>query len=386
MLYEIEVIYKHTIVDIEADTEDEAIEKAAEMAWQLDADETSTKVLRCWDPNTPISYKAGDHFVGPGGEFIVTAVLPKVVFYEEVDSDTIESTMTDKEQFESAIRCGIIHSQREETLLEKAKRLIDNYTCLEFQARADFSDLSQVPIGHTTTEDDELPIQVYADLNAYTITRYISQVLVETRHYESLEEMIDFELGTLDFDDLIWFTDEQIAQAKASMALLPQPVEMSMDTCGLTVPSLPGTWHVTDHTDINGHTFWLMEHDTAATMPPIIVDNQGQCCIKNAIDGFSAENTRLLEHEILAVPQMPDQNITVPEMKLYGYYYGGMLPLLEEAATSVFNADCPVYCLYDDDSEGMVEDIAQIAKHAAHGGIFGVEKSSWLKHLEKIAS
>ena len=292
MLYEVEVIYKHTIIDIDANSEAEAIEKAAEMAWQLDADETETKVLRCWDPDAPPTYKEGDHFVGSGGEFVVTAVLPKVVFYEEIGNTAIESTMVDKTKFEALILDGTIHSQREETLLEKAMRLIDNYTCLEFQARADFNDLSQIPIGHTDTEDDELPIQVYANLVEFTITRYVNRVLVETRQYGSLEEMIDFELGNLDFDDLIWFTDEQLAYARSASE---DNCVMHMDVSGLAVTGLPGTWHVTDHQDVNGRTFWLMANDEATELPPIIVDDCGVCCIESACNGFSQKNVYLLE-------------------------------------------------------------------------------------------
>ena len=292
MLYEVEVIYKHTIVDIEANSEEEAIEKAAEMAWQLDADETETKVLRCWDPDAPPSYKEGDHFIGAGGELVIAAILPKVVFYEEVGNTSIESTMVDKTKFEEMILNGTVHSQREETMLEKAMRLIDNYTCVEFQDRADFSDITRIPIAHTTTEENELPIQVYANLEAFTITRYLMDVLVETRKYDTLEDFVDMELTGMDFDDLAWFTDEQIAYARSMDAF---PVFMTMDTSGMAVTGLPGTWHVTDHQDVNGRTFWLMANDEDAELPPIIVDDCGECCIESACNGFSLNNVYLLE-------------------------------------------------------------------------------------------
>lgn len=292
MLYEVEVIYKHTIVDIEANSEEEAIEKAAEMAWQLDADETSTKVLRCWNPDAPPSYQEGDHFIGAGGEFVITAILPKVVFYEEVGSTSTEGTMVDKTKFEEMILNGTVHSQRKETLLEMAMRLVDNYIVGEFESRADFSDMSRIPAGHTTTEEEDLPVQIYVDLVNFSITRYLMGVLVETRKYDTLEDFVDMELTGMDFSDLTWFTDEQIAYARSMDAF---PVFMTMDTSGMAVTGLPGTWHVTDHQDVNGRTFWLMANDEDAELPPIIVDDCGECCIESACNGFSLNNVYLLE-------------------------------------------------------------------------------------------
>ena len=45
MRYVVDVTYHHYGVEVEADTDDEAFEKACEAAWQLDADETKCKVV-----------------------------------------------------------------------------------------------------------------------------------------------------------------------------------------------------------------------------------------------------------------------------------------------------------------------------------------------------
>ncbi len=34
------------------------------------------------------------------------------------------------------------------------------------------------------------------------------------------------------------------------------------NTSGMAVDGHIGTWHTIDHKEIDGHTFWLMEHDT----------------------------------------------------------------------------------------------------------------------------
>lgn len=84
----------------------------------------------------------------------------------------------------------------------------------------------------------------------------------------------------------------------------------------------------------------------------------------------------------MTVDRMPDPSITTDEMKDYGYAWGGMLPMREEAAAEVMKT-CSVYRLYGDNSEGLVLDAKEIHDHAAKGGIFGVEKVEWKAALER---
>lgn len=95
--------------------------------------------------------------------------------------------------------------------LELAKKLIDDYCREEFHSGADFSDLSAVGIGHTTVTDDEIPIQAYANLTDFRIEKYLGDVLIESRQYESLAALIQGELNDLEFGDLTYASDEQIA-------------------------------------------------------------------------------------------------------------------------------------------------------------------------------
>ena len=159
--------------------------------------------------------------------------------------------------------------------------------------------------------------------------------------------------------------------------------EVNMDTSGLAVAGHVGTWHTIDHKEVDGHTFWLMEHDTYGDDAAcIIVDNHGKLSLANIYDGFDEHTVDLLRQEVMPVDRMPDNSISVEEMKEYGYGWGGMLPMREDAAAEVMKS-CTVYRLYGDDSEGMVLDANELKAHAAKGGIFGVEKVEWKAHLER---
>ena len=159
--------------------------------------------------------------------------------------------------------------------------------------------------------------------------------------------------------------------------------EMNMDTSGLAVAGYIGTWHTIDHMEVDGHTFWLMEHDTHGDEAAcIIVDERGKLAISDVYDGFDEHTVDLLRQEVMPVDRMPDDSISVDEMKEYGYAWGGMLPMREEAAAEVMKS-CTVYRLYGDNTDGMVMDASDLKAHAAQGGIFGVEKVEWKAALER---
>ena len=159
--------------------------------------------------------------------------------------------------------------------------------------------------------------------------------------------------------------------------------EVNMDTSGLAVSGHVGTWHTIDHMEVDGHTFWLMEHDTFGDDAScIIVDERGELVLSHIYDGFDETAVNLLRQEVMSVEKMPDDSISIEDMKQYGYKWGGMLPMREEAAAEVMKS-CQIYRLYGDDTEGLVLDAKEIKEHAAKGGIFGVEKADWVAELEK---
>lgn len=372
MLYEIEVTRKNTL-RIDADFKETAIAAACLSVQVMKADETNAEILRI----VP-SYKVGDHFTGNGGELVITGLTQENVFYCEAGDPSLEGSIINRKAFNDCIFSGAIHSHREETAQEKAMRYIDNFCVRTFQRHAEFDNPEHILIGYTTLVRDKLlPVEVYADLVHFEFKRYILNVCVENRRYDSLENLIHFALEGLDFSDLAWCTDEQIAYARKHEHDDPGVVKMSMDTSDLEVPNFPGTWRVIDHADVGDNTYWLMVNNTNPSLFPIVVDSKGQPCLKHTACGFDANNLRLLALEALPVPRMPDPSISIQEMKAYGYFWGGMLPMRKEAATIVAK-QCPVYCLYEDNSEGLITKTDEFEHHAACGGIFGVEKEAWL--------
>ena len=103
---------------------------------------------------------------------------------------------------------------RPETLLDRAKKLINEYSLREFESEADFSDLEKVGLAYTETEDEDIPVEAEADLINCRINRYANGVLVDCIEYDSLEDMIRSELEYLDFNELVTFTDEQIEMGR----------------------------------------------------------------------------------------------------------------------------------------------------------------------------
>ena len=173
-----------------------------------------------------------------------------------------------------------------------------------------------------------------------------------------------------------------VDQAKEDY-LLAKSAKVSMETQGFSVPSHIGTWHTIDRCEIDGHSFFLMEHDTFGDEAAcIVVDQNGGLVIDFVYEGLDDYAMYLLKQEVAPVPIMPDNSISVQEMKDYGYPWGGMLPLHEDEAQKLA-ASLDIFLLYADGTERIAESEEDIRDHAAKGGIFSVEKEVWVKHLEK---
>ncbi len=71
----------------------------------------------------------------------------------------------------------------------------------------------------------DIPIQVNVDLVGYRVERYLGEVLIDERQYESLEDLTETELEALDFSELVSVTDEELEhyhnKAEEHPALLP---------------------------------------------------------------------------------------------------------------------------------------------------------------------
>ena len=109
--------------------------------------------------------------------------------------------------------------------LARAKNLIRDFCLEEYDSEPDFSDLSKIGVAYTNTTDEEIPIQVNVDLVGYRVERYLGEVLIDERQYESLEDLTETELEALDFSELVSVTDEELehyhSKAEERPALLP---------------------------------------------------------------------------------------------------------------------------------------------------------------------
>ena len=114
----------------------------------------------------------------------------------------------DSQDVADFIERGFLSEEPELASLEIAKEFINDFCVAEYGSPADFSDLEKVGIAYTTVTDEEIPIQVNADLVHYRMERYLNGQFLERRQYESLDELIQNELAELDFDDLIPFPME----------------------------------------------------------------------------------------------------------------------------------------------------------------------------------
>lgn len=122
--------------------------------------------------------------------------------------------------------------------LDQAMQLIENYSSIEFPkntAGVDFSDLTDIGVGYTTTEDDQHDIYARINLESYKIETLVDNIVVRSEQYDSLEDMIDKALPMLDFDELTYVSEEElqhvsevkqsIQQAGQNFNLAAHPIE-----------------------------------------------------------------------------------------------------------------------------------------------------------------
>ena len=109
--------------------------------------------------------------------------------------------------------------------IDRAKKLIREFCQEEYDSEPDFSDLTKIGIAYTHATDEDIPIQVNVDLVGYRVERYLGEVLIDERQYESLEDLTETELEALDFSELVSVTDEELehyhSKVEERPALLP---------------------------------------------------------------------------------------------------------------------------------------------------------------------
>ncbi len=82
--------------------------------------------------------------------------------------------------------------------------------------------------------------------------------------------------------------------------------------------------------------------------------------------------------------RLPDESMSISQMEEYGYKFAAenqMLPLGAEKAAQLLELGTEVYRLYEDDTEGLIQNPSEITEHK---GLFGIEKAEWEKILPLV--
>ena len=141
-----------------------------------------------------------------------------------------------------------------DTALDKAKQIIDDFCREEYQQEdgADYTDLANVGVAYTTTEDDKHEIQARVNLVDFRIETLADGKVVRSEQYDSLEELTDKGLQALSFDDLIYLSEEELAQVEAPLTpVWEHPKKSRVQTFDIH-PEIPMA---------DRHTFDLASHE-----------------------------------------------------------------------------------------------------------------------------
>ena len=141
-----------------------------------------------------------------------------------------------------------------DTALDKAKQIIDDFCREEYQQEdgADYTDLANVGVAYTTTEDDKHEIQARVNLVDFRIETLADGKVVRSEQYDSLEELTEKGLQSLSFDDLVYLSEEELAQVEAPLApAWERPKKSRVQTFDIH-PEIP----IADR-----HTFDLASHE-----------------------------------------------------------------------------------------------------------------------------
>lgn len=200
-----------------------------------------------------------------------------------------------------------------ETPLDKAKWLINDFCEAEYREEADFSDLHSVGLAFTTLTDDELPIQVTADLVDFKITHEFDGEVFDTEQFDSIEDMIENGLTDLDFSDLVSVPDEVIERHTGKDE---QTVELMSDAADAADISSPADDVPAVTLKYKGDAESLDEiKDKALSLgATVIVDNaEGIISIDTYADHTAELDTLAYELGVMAVDDAPA--VATPEQE-----------------------------------------------------------------------
>lgn len=132
------------------------------------------------------------------------------------------------------------HEALVQTQTEQALSYIEDYLKDEFEiTEPDFSDLTRIDLGYTTTEDEKHVIQVYADLEHCTVTKLVDDTLYAQERYGSLDDLNHAVLSNLDFDSLMEIDLDEAEEHEPQENALPTDESVAHDPTNYLAPYEP---------------------------------------------------------------------------------------------------------------------------------------------------
>ena len=190
-------------------------------------------------PEKEYVYHLGDSvFIGADEYEILSFDEERVMLYDtkfplinkemsrsEFDSKVRENPMNDhllapaaaQPETEKADADSAAPVNTQSDVMQTAQQLINEFCQAEYEEDADFSNLREIGVAYTTVGDDDLETQVNVNLEDFSVDRFVAGVLVESRKYGTLEELIEKELEGLDFNDLTDYTDDQLESVREKL-------------------------------------------------------------------------------------------------------------------------------------------------------------------------
>ena len=140
-----------------------------------------------------------------------------VYLYRDADGNTMPHDFIDRlpnplQRFE--IIDQPLPQSEYDILMKRASELIRGYIEKEFGVEdvPDLpDDLSSINVGYTTTEDEQHEITANVNLVDYRIETWVDDTLVRTEQYDSLQDIVENGLDGMEFSDLIYVSDEELA-------------------------------------------------------------------------------------------------------------------------------------------------------------------------------
>ena len=169
-------------------------------------------------------YRVGDFYELYGDEAEKAAeILNLTTTFKRIDGEKVTMTgfpaMSVERYEEELNKNGIIVSLAEERLLNRAKLIINEFSLNQYDTEADFSDLENVRLAYTVSENGENETQVDADLVNYRILQSVNNQVVNTIQFSDLDDMTENFLSSMQFDDLVFMYASDVA------AVLPETDE-----------------------------------------------------------------------------------------------------------------------------------------------------------------